>query len=319
MKNFSFTQKDLNNFYSLLEAENYSRVRIKRNDFVKISEKFLKDFDVKLTENQKTKLGIFITQCITVSDKNLNHLYEALNRIHTKKKKDVERFQLINEKINTLKNTFVIQEATDKPFVKGDSYEELSDEAKRWHGKIKFIGLKSFKTVWFSHVKERSDIVYTDEVSNNGDIKYYINRPVFSVPEILLQQTKKQYKEFNPGLYEYLQFLMFHIERMKRKIENGYAIDNTIFCLTSATSIGSINLDNNFIAINTNGNDRPTFKGLPEFLTRNDFKKLKNNEVNQVALPFRPQGENTFQISKDPSQAVNPGSQPAPQGDNLAI
>lgn len=271
-----FGQSELKQFYNLLEWPDIPASDSTSFNYAKYAYYFINDlFECDISKQQLNKLGIFLKSAIDLNEKNYNLLNKALERVFLISKKKHDELNKLNESVSKIKESLYEQNALDKRWVKGDALDDLTPEALRWNGKIKLIGLKSFKTAWFPAVSERRDIVYTDEIEDKSRIKHYFNKPIFSVPEMIFRSMKRRYEEFQPGLHEYIQYLFYKIEQMKNRTSPGFVADRTIFMVTSSPKFDEIDVDKNLLAIHTNGNDRPTYKGLPEFLNPQDFDRIK--------------------------------------------
>jgi hypothetical protein len=195
----------------------------------------------------------------------------------------------LKKKIKLLRNEAINRHVEIKEIILNElrtkSGINLDKIAERWQDKIKIIGLKSFKVSWFRGIKGPSDVVDTD---NTGKAmrKFYFNKAVFSIPPISLNFTKKNFAEFEPGFYDYIDYLMDKIEEKKQIKNKKYSIDRTIFLVTSSEDMENINLHENIIAINTDGQYRPTYKGTPEYLDDYDLKKIKEYMKNNPDIPI---------------------------------
>jgi len=202
----------------------------------------------------------------------------------------------LNKKIKKLKNLAISLNIDNKELkrinellLRNDYGAKLSQESKMWTKKVKLVKMKSFKTVWNKSIKGPSDIIDTDELSvreKKAHLKYYYNKPIFKVPQSTMDFLKKNFDRFEEGFYEYIEFLMTKIEDRKSQSDEKYAIDRAIFLITTAKTEDYIDEDENIIAIHTNGNDRPTYKGVPEFLNKMDIKNMKEYHKTHPNIPI---------------------------------
>lgn len=268
-----FSDNDIKTLYSLIEIPDYSSIKISEsNDYARYAKTLLKNFSIQAKNENVERLGRFIARCVKANKKNIISLAEAASILYKNK---VSLDSGIATTQQFIKRRRIEEE---NKFVKGDSLDELSNEAKRFHGKVKLLGTRGFKTAWFSAVKYRPDIIFTDDEARKARIKVYYEKPVFMVPKDTFEFLKRQYEYFEDGFDEYIQYLMFLIEEQRKRVNPGFVADRTIYLVTSATNINQVNPNNNLLAINTYGHDRPTYKGLPEFLTLYDVKTEKEKQ-----------------------------------------
>lgn len=193
--------------------------------------------------------------------------------------------RLRNEAVTRRRNIYLISEKLH--FNDGTA---LTPEGEDWEKKIKFIGLKNFKVSWNKGVKGAGDVVNTDTLDNDriGKIKYYFNRPLFSIPKEDLNYLKQNYQEFKEAFYEYINYLMEKVETLKKKENKDYVLDRNVFLVTSAKSKEDIEWENNIIAINTEGQNRPSYKGTPEVMHGDDIKTYKEYSKSPWNIPTAP-------------------------------
>lgn len=284
-KRFIFNNKDLLNLYKQIEIPSfYSDVNLKENDYRKYANKLLSKYKIKLTESQLQKLGKFIVKSLVINKNNIKVLHEALNNIEKAKTKKISKYKSISNKVDLLERKLLNEyeeeevkataEKMKKEVKRKAEYIKISKAAEIWKNNIKFVGLLSFVVTWYKGVKGPPDVIDADEIGNKlGFLKRYFNKAVFSIPESSLMFVKKHYEQFQPGFYEYLEYIFDKVEKVKSDEEKKYAADRTVFILTSAKNLAEIDFDKNTIAINTNGTDRPMFKGTPDKLTNSDLKR----------------------------------------------
>ena len=191
--------------------------------------------------------------------------------------------RLRTEAIKSRKNIYLISEK-----LKFKDGTALTPEGEGWENKIKFICLKSFKVSWDKGVKGAGDVINTDNLDNDriGKIKYYFNKPLFSISKEELDFLKRNFEDFKEGFYEYLNYLMEQVENIKKKENKDYVLDRNIFLVTSSKNKEDIDWGRNLIAIDTEGNNRPSYKGTPEPMHGKDVETYRQYSKNPFNIPI---------------------------------
>ena len=286
-----FNKKDCDELFESIVIPDYTTVKIKGTNHKKIAMRFLREFDVNLNGLQLNNIGEFFKTCLKANPKNKLLLENALYGVKTRKLKKMRSVSKIKNNIKTLRNVAVNEELETGSLMKAlnelktSHGIELSKEASDWKPKIKLVAMKSFKTLWAKGVKGPADTVDTDETGDRG-AKFYYNKPLFRVPQASFIYLKGNYEDFEPGFYEFIEYMMDIIEKRKKAKKKEYSIDRTIFLATTAATIEDVDMENNIISIHTNGNDRPTFKGTPEFLDKSDETKIKGYIKDHPDIPI---------------------------------
>lgn len=265
-----FTERDAESLLALIQAPEFSVSLRENRDYTDYAKVLLKKFSISMKTENVERLGRFIARCVRANKKNAKMLSEAADVIYRRKVSLQKTQDAMGVRVQTMKKNVVAEE---NKFVRGDSFEELNPEAQAFRNRVKLIGMRSFKTAWFDAVKYRPDIIFTDDERIRSRIVSYYNRPVFSVDKSMFNFMKRNFNTFENGFYEYLEYLFYQIESQRGRVEPGHVADRTVFLVTTAQDTNDIDPHNNLLAINTNGHERPTYKGLPEFLTPSDKKE----------------------------------------------
>ncbi len=193
--------------------------------------------------------------------------------------------RLRTDAINSRRNIYLISEK-----LKFNDGSALTPEGEDWEHKIKFIGLKTFKVSWDKGVKGANDVVDTSKLDDDriGKIKYYFNRPMFSIQKEDMNYLKQNFQDFKEGFYEYINYLMEQVENLKKKENKDYTLNRDVFLVTTAKSKEDLDWGKNIIAINTEGNDRPSYKGTPEVVHNDDIKNFKEYSKQPWNIPTAP-------------------------------
>jgi len=196
---------------------------------------------------------------------------------------------LRNEAVERRRNIYLIAEK-----LKFNDGTSLTPEGEDWEHKIKFIALKSFKVNWDKGVKGPGDVIDTTKLDNDriGKIKYYFNRPLFNIKKSEFDYLKQNYQDFKEGFYEYINYLMEQVENIKKKENKDYVLDRTVFLITSAKSKEDMDWGRNVIAISTEGQNRPAFKGTPEVVHPDDVKQFIEYSKQPWNIPVSQQQNN---------------------------
>ena len=265
-----FTDRDAESLLALIQTPDFSVKLREDRDYTEYARTLLRKFKLSMKAENVQKLGRFVARCVLANKKNAKMLSEAADII-LRRKHAIERTEnVMGQRVRSMKNL-----VEENKFVRGDSIEELNPEAQAWAKRIKLIGTKSFKVAWFDAVKYRPDIIFTDDERVRSRIVSCYNKPVFSVDQQTFNFLKRNFSMFENGFYEYLEYLFYQYEDQKKRASTspGYVADRTIFLVTTAKSINDIDPHSNLLAINTYGHERPTYKGLPEFLTPDDAQR----------------------------------------------
>lgn len=299
-----FSRKELKQLVNRLEIpESYSLIleRSEHVNFKQYAKKLLREFDIVLTPSD-LKLAGSIYYASTRAGKKDSLIIEGL--VDEIMKEKILRNITIKNSIKysrKLKEKYIVESNFIKRLVESNGKMEtlvnshgvkLSDEAHQWYGKVRLIGTKSFKTVWYKKIKDKNELIDVDEVERVNR-KFYFNKSFFSVPVETFDFIKSNYEKFEPGFNEFLEYLFDKIEEVKGngngKSGNEYVADRIVYVITTAKKISDISENENVLAINTNGMDRPVFKGYPLLLNKEDVKSVKEYFKNYPTIPIAAQ------------------------------